>query len=74
MLIGKRPPLVKEIGRGPGPREDRYAHLLCGDVDTAALAPQRTASSAPMSDLEARVETLEAEVAALRARLEAMGD
>jgi uncharacterized protein YceH (UPF0502 family) len=73
MLIGKRPPLVKEIGRAPGQREDRYAHLLCGDVDTTALAPQRTASSAPMSDLEARVETLEAEVAALRARLEAMG-
>jgi uncharacterized protein YceH (UPF0502 family) len=38
MLIGRRPPLVKEIGRAPGQREDRFAHLLAGDVDVAAFA------------------------------------
>lgn len=72
MLIGRRPPLVKEIGRAPGQREDRYAHLLCGDVEAAvAAAPQalRPASG----ELEARIEALEAEVAALRARLDALG-
>jgi uncharacterized protein YceH (UPF0502 family) len=73
MLIGKRPPLVQEIGRGPGQREDRYAHLLSGPVDVAALAAQRGPSAMPASDLEARIQALEEEVAALRARLDALG-
>lgn len=73
MLIGKRPALVLEVGRGPGQREDRYAHLLSGPVDVAALAVQRGASFMPASDFEARIQSLEEEVAALRARLDALG-
>jgi uncharacterized protein YceH (UPF0502 family) len=73
MLIGKRPALVQEVGRGPGQREDRYAHLLSGPVDIAALATQRSATPQPASDLVARIEALEEEVAALRARLDALG-
>lgn len=73
MLIGKRPALVLEVGRAPGQREDRYAHLLSGPVDVAALVPQRGATSQPASDLVARIEALEEEVAALRARLDALG-
>ena len=77
MLIGRRPALVKEIGRAPGQREDRFAHLLSGDVDVAAIttvasrAPS-TASSV-VSELEERVRLLEEEVAALKARLDAVG-
>ncbi|MEP9397543.1 DUF480 domain-containing protein [Mesorhizobium sp. KR2-14] len=73
MLIGKRPALVQEIGRGPGQREDRYAHLLSGPIDVAALAAQRGPTAMPASDLEARLQALEEEVAALRARLDALG-
>jgi uncharacterized protein YceH (UPF0502 family) len=73
MLIGKRPPLVKEIGRGPGQREDRYAHLLSGDVDVSTLTPQHAAAAVPASELEARIEALEQQVAALTARLDALG-
>lgn len=73
MLIGKRPALVQEIGRGPGQREDRYVHLLSGPVDVAALAVQRGPSAMPASDVEARLQALEEEVAALRARLDALG-
>jgi uncharacterized protein YceH (UPF0502 family) len=72
MLVGKRPALVKEIGRAPGQREDRYAHLLAGDVDVSALAPQRMPSPAPASELETRIEALERQVAALTARLDAL--
>ncbi len=73
MLIGKRPALVQEIGRGPGQREDRYAHLLSGPIDVAALAAQRGPSAMPASDIEARLQALEEEVATLRARLDALG-
>src|SRR5690606_4353128 len=32
LLIGRRPPLIQLIERGPGQREERYAHLLSGEV------------------------------------------
>lgn len=72
MLIGRRPPLVKEIGRAPGQREDRFAHLLCGDVEVAASAPPaaaRATGSPAIAELEARVAALEEQVAKLVARL-----
>ncbi len=74
MLIGKRPPLVQEIGRGPGQREDRYVHLLCGPVDVAALS----AASGPVvvaadAELEARIAALEEQVRRLTERLDALG-
>jgi uncharacterized protein YceH (UPF0502 family) len=59
--------LAVNLGRGAGQREDRYMHLLCGPVspDLVAAAATRSVSPAKAS-LEARVETLEAEVAELR--------
>ena len=38
LLIGRRPPLVQLIERGPGQREDRYAQLLTGPVQALAAA------------------------------------
>ena len=77
MLVGKRPPLVKEIGRAPGQREDRYAHLLSGDVEVSALVPVAAAAgttgSPVVAELEGRVAALEEQVAALTARLDALG-
>ncbi|MER8389964.1 DUF480 domain-containing protein [Mesorhizobium sp. M1428] len=71
LLIGRRPPLVQQIDRGPGQREDRYVHLLSGPVEAlAASAPWQPPAAAP--DLEARVRALEEELAALRARLEVL--
>jgi uncharacterized protein len=76
MLIGRRPALVKEIGRAPGQRESRFAHLLSGEVDVADIPPAgmtREASSSRMAELEQRVRALEEEVAALKARLASAG-
>ena len=75
MLIGRRPALVKEIGRAPGQREDRFAHLLSGDVDATVVTTSRapSAASPAVSELEERVRVLEEEVAALKARLDAVG-
>jgi uncharacterized protein YceH (UPF0502 family) len=77
MLIGKRPALVKEIGRGPGQREDRYAHLLSGDVEASDFVPATAATGAAgssvVAELETRVQALEEQVAKLAARLDALG-
>lgn len=74
-LIQRQPALVAQIPRGPGQREDRYVHLLCGEVDVAAFAAPasaRTAAASPTGELEARVAALECEVAELRAALAAL--
>lgn len=74
LLIGRRPPLVKEIGRAQGQREDRFAHLLAGDVDAslivASSAPRASALAGPaVSELEGRVAKLEEQVADLQEQL-----
>jgi uncharacterized protein YceH (UPF0502 family) len=70
LLIGRRPPLVQLIERGPGQREERYAQLLTGPVQLAATAaPFSGASLAHRPDLEERVEALERQVAELTERL-----
>lgn len=61
-------PLVVLLPRAPGMREQRWAHLLCGEV-TVDEAPA-SASGVPRDALQARVEALEREVATLRATVE----
>src|ERR1700720_518348 len=43
-LMRREPPLAKALGRRPGTKEIRYAHLLSGDVE-AWEPPSETASS-----------------------------
>ncbi len=69
-LIQRQPALVVRIPRGPGQREDRYMHLLCGPVDVAAIVARLPSEAAAPSGLEARVQVLETEVAQLRAQLD----
>ncbi len=72
-LIQRQPTLVVQIPRGPGQREDRYAHLLCGPVDAAAIAERAAQRSEPEpTALEARIAALENEVAALREEIAAL--
>lgn len=72
-LIQRQPTLVVQIPRGPGQREDRYAHLLCGPVDAAAIAERTVQRNEPEPTvLEARVAALEKEVAALRDEIAAL--
>lgn len=58
-------PLVVKLARAPGMREQRWAHLLCGPVDPGE--PQSEPSAAVSGHLEARIETLEKQVALLSA-------
>jgi hypothetical protein len=67
-----------KLPREPGRRESRYAQLFTGPIDIAALeAAQAAMPSIPESragdaTLAARVAALEAEVANLRAGLDAL--
>jgi uncharacterized protein len=63
-------PLAIRLPRAPGAREQRWAHLLCGPVDTSAL-PVASESEAivPASELagvKARLAAAEAEIGRLR--------
>ena len=72
LLIGRKPALVQLIERGPGQREERYAHLLGGPVQAAASqAPARPAVRED-ADLEARVAALEEKVAELTEKLKSL--
>jgi uncharacterized protein len=63
-LMRREPPLAKALGRRPGTKEIRYAHLLSGDVE-AWEPPAETASSSGSADAE-RLIQLEEQVATLR--------
>ena len=61
-------PYVTRLGRQPGQREERWAHLLAGEV---LVVPEQV-TVAPRSGSGERVTALEAEVASLRAELTAL--
>ncbi len=81
-LAQREPPLVVNLGRASGQREDRYMHLLCGPVDADAYAATAAADASGSArgglaervvQLEVEIEGLRAEMDTLRARLEAAG-
>ncbi len=69
-------PLVAKLARAPGRKESQYMHLLAGPVDAdaapltaPAAQPSQPRSLADLAALAERVSRLEAQLAALRARL-----
>jgi len=65
-LAGRETPLVMNLGKAAGQREERFTHLLCGEPDLAALAAPARSSGTD----KARIAELEAEVLALREELQ----
>lgn len=66
-------PYVTRLERHPGQREERWAHLLAGEVlevPAVAAAAPRSGSAERVSALEAELATLRQEVARLRADVE----
>jgi uncharacterized protein YceH (UPF0502 family) len=62
--------LVERLGRQPGQKEERFRHLLgaaAGSSEQEITRVAEPATHAPPTSLEARVASLEREVAALRA-------
>jgi uncharacterized protein YceH (UPF0502 family) len=74
-LMRREPPLAKALGRRPGTKEIRYAHLLSGDVEawepsaeTASFAAD-SGSSERIAQLEEQLATLRNEVAELKQQM-----
>jgi uncharacterized protein YceH (UPF0502 family) len=67
-LAAHEPPLVVPLPRQPGQKEARFGHLLCGEPEI----PIATPPTGPATDLAARVELLEEELAALRTEFAAL--
>lgn len=82
-LAQRRPALVEQLPLGPRERDRRWRHLLGARAEATptanvpatkpSTAPPSPAPAAPPPALEERVNRLEAEVAALRRRLDALG-
>jgi uncharacterized protein len=74
-LMRREPPLAKALGRRPGTKEIRYAHLLSGDVEAWEPSAFETVSGDGAEDtgriaqLEEKVASLEREVAELRQQM-----
>jgi len=67
-LMRREPPLAKALGRRPGTKEIRYAHLLSGDVEAWEPVAE-TAHSGTIADENERVAHLEEQVATLQAEV-----
>ena len=72
-LIDREPSMAAILPRLPGTKESRYAHLLCGLVEAAAIfSPPATPAAAANPAQDERMTQLEATVAELRRQLEAL--
>ncbi|MEY2633611.1 MAG: hypothetical protein RIR00_2265 [Pseudomonadota bacterium] len=76
-LAARSQPLALRLPKQPGSREHRWCHLVCGapaippeSQDSAAPAPQRDSLAARVSQLEEQVQSLQQDMAALRALLQ----
>ena len=71
-LAEKDPPRVLRLARGPGERESRWAHLLCGEAGLqAAAADAGDAGSAPRV-ASSELAALKAELARAHARIDTL--
>jgi uncharacterized protein len=71
-LSTRTPALVLKLGRAPGQREDRYAHLLAGPPSAEAIANYRFAPETERSSSNEELSALRTEVAELRGRVSAL--
>ncbi|HKI61818.1 MAG TPA: YceH family protein [Mariprofundaceae bacterium] len=65
-LMGREEPLLVRLPRASGQREDRYAHLLCGEPEISAAASGIGGSTGGSRRDADRIAKLEEEVAELK--------
>lgn len=74
LMVREDGPFIARLPRSAGSRESRYAHLFSGSIESAPQPEDEAEPEAPAGapSLARRVADLEAQVAALRADLEAI--
>ena len=75
LLIDHEPPLAVKLPHGPGRREERYTHCLCGPVDVKEYEAEtpKPGKDDRLSEMEERITALEAKLEEISVRLEGMG-
>jgi len=68
-LINRDKPLAVLIPKGAGRREDRYTHILCGEIEIEDSNMESAISLPTIPEDENRFNALEARIAVLEARL-----
>jgi len=67
-MIHRDTPLAVLIPKGSGRREERYTHLLCGEVDVSALEKEKLITPLPEMDSD-RLDAIEARLAVIEEKL-----
>jgi uncharacterized protein len=70
VLMSREEPLVVNLGRRPGQREERWMHLVAGEIDDTDQFAAAASSKPAMSPVADRIAALEDRVARLEAQLE----
>ncbi len=68
-LIQRDHALAIRIPKGQGSREDRFTHLLCGEIDVSVPLSQSKASDAQKSTQSSRLDELETRIGLLEAQI-----
>lgn len=75
-LAAREEPLVAQLAREPGKRESRWMQLFTGEAPPleapAGVEPRAPSRDERMTRLEARIDALQSEVAALRRRVDTL--
>lgn len=67
-MIDRDKAIVVLIPKGSGRREDRFTHLLCGEIDVSTLQKEKTVVSLPELDND-RLDAIEARLAVIEEKL-----
>ena len=67
-MINRETPLAVLIPKGSGRREERFTHLLCGEIDISAIEKDQTVVALPEMDSE-RLDAIEARLAVIEEKL-----
>jgi uncharacterized protein len=69
-LMERTPPLVQKLGRRPGEKEPRFAHLLSGEIAVQAQQAQPAVAPEHRAAVEDRIARIEEQIAELKQQFE----
>lgn len=68
IMMNRNNPLAVLIPKGSGRREERFTHLLCGEIDISKLETEKTVAALPEIDND-RLDAIEARLTVIEEKL-----